>query len=123
MPNLELPLTSSQHDLLKRIAAADDRRLNDFIYLLLAEGLRFYFCEKGIQVKKQPEEYTQEEKDQEAKNKELEKSEGWSKLNFDERKEKGFKYVDNYFRNYGHDHGYVDFIDKLQASIKSHACD
>ena len=56
---------------LVRVAKADNRRLNDLVVILLAEGLRFFYSETAISIKKLDSDFTQEEKDQMKKNEEL----------------------------------------------------
>ena len=71
MKKLEILLTDKQHNLLERIAQADDRRLSDLIYLVFSSGLGVYFCERGIYVSKNDDEYTEEEIKQKAINEKL----------------------------------------------------
>ena len=52
------------------------------------------------------------EKDQIEKNKELENSEGWSGLNYEARKAKGYDYVCHYIHNED------DFLDNLEERVK-----
>ena len=68
---IELKLTDYQYDLLSRIAAEDKRRLNDLFYLLFGEGIKFFYSDNGISIKKKDSEYTEEENQQLAKNEEL----------------------------------------------------
>tara|TARA_R100000458_G_C8110380_1_gene133388 strand:+ start:194 stop:568 length:375 start_codon:yes stop_codon:yes gene_type:complete len=119
MSFLELPLNGKDLDFLQRIAQADDRRINDFLYLLLAEGLKFYFSEKCISVKKNASDYTAAEKRQEAKNKELEKStENWETLSYESKQKLGYQLIDDYFHR--HSEG-PDFIDQFSEKIRSYA--
>ena len=115
LKTISLSLTDKQFDLLERIAKADDRRLSDLSYLLFGRGLAFFFCESSISIKKLDSEYTKEEIEQQAKNKELEKIESWDDLTWEQRKEKGFVSVDNWFHN--HD-SKKDFIQDLADSIE-----
>jgi len=119
MSSLEIPLNDKDLDFLQRIAQADDRRINDFLYLLLAEGLQFYFSEKSISVKKNASDYTAEEKSQKAKNKELEKStENWETLSYESKQKLGYKLIDDYF--YRDSEG-PDFINQFSEKIRSYA--
>ena len=68
MENLKIPVTKKQLYLLERIAKADDRRLNDLIYLIFSQGLSSYFCERSIYIDKDDDEITEEEKQQIKKN-------------------------------------------------------
>tara|TARA_R100000664_G_scaffold34208_1_gene55068 strand:- start:3260 stop:3487 length:228 start_codon:yes stop_codon:yes gene_type:complete len=66
MKTITIELTDKQHCLLSRIAKADKRKLDDFIYLIIAEGLTYFFCER-----------------QQAKNEKLQKTKGWDDLEWD----------------------------------------
>ena len=117
MKTINIELTDKQHCLLTRIAKADKRKLNDFICLILAEGLSFFFCEESICVDKTPDEYTQEERKQQAKNEKLEKSKGWDDLDWEEKQANGYENVStNMHNSYGIGD---DFIDELSKSIES----
>ena len=83
MKTITIELTDKQHCLLSRIAKADKRKLDDFIYLIIAEGLTYFFCETSICIEKTPDEYTQEERRQQAKNEKLQKTKGWDDLEWD----------------------------------------
>ena len=112
MKKLSLPLTNHQYNLLERIAKAENRKLNDYLYLVFAEGLRFFHNEHNIYVKKLETEYTKEETDRIAKNAELEKTEGWNGLSHNEKKAKGWDYNPNDWLK-------DDFIDTLEEEIRN----
>ena len=97
---------------LVRVARADGRRLNDLVTILLSEGLRYFYCETRIAIKKLDSDYTQAEKDQIEKNKELENSEGWSGLGYEARRAKGYDYVCHYI------HDEDDFLGNLEDRVK-----
>jgi len=125
MKTISFSLEDKDYSLLSRIAKSEDRRLKDLVYLCLGHGLDYFFCETHVVIRKQDDEYTQEEIEQLAKNKELEKSEGWRDLSHDERKEKGFEYVCHCLSNHERnktDDGYDDpLIDPLAERIKEYA--
>ena len=99
MKNLTIKLSDKDYDLLQRIARADERRLIDLSYLLLARGLGSHFCETEVLVRWRDDEWTEEALKQEAKNEELEAQEGWSQLDWEERKKQGYKPVYAFFDN------------------------
>ena len=99
MKNLPAPIPDDLYDVLKRIAKYERRKFRDFIYLILAEGLSSYYCERQLFVDKLQTEYTKEETDQIAKNAELEKTEGWNDLSWDERKSRGYVSVEDYWQH------------------------
>ena len=119
MENLKIPITKKQLSLLKRIAKADDRRLEDLINLVFSCGLSYYFCERSICVAKNDDEFTQEEIKQKALNDKLLKDNPKFYYQSDkEQKAQGYKYVDNTYDNYNRDD---DFIEKLADEIKENA--
>lgn len=119
MQNLKIPVTKKQLSLLKRIAKADDRRIEDLINLVFSCGLSLYFCERSICVPKNDDEYTDEEIKQKALNDKLLKDNSkFHYLTSEEQKKLGYKYVDNTYDNYNRDD---DFIEKLADEIKENA--
>ena len=112
MKKLSLPLTNHQYNLLERLAKAENRKLNDYLYLVFAEGLRFFHTEHNVYIKKLETEYTKEETDRIAKNAELEKTKGWNGLSHEEKKAKGWDYTPS-------DYLEDDFIGKLEEEIRN----
>ena len=115
---IKLKLTDYQYDLLSRIAAEDKRRLNDLFYLLFGEGIKFFYSDNGISIKKKPFEYTEEENKQLAKYEELQKTKGFNSLSYEEKALKGYKHVCPWMGNF--DEGET-FIDKLAAEVTNNA--
>ena len=99
MKNLPAPLPDDLYDVLKRIAKYERRKFRDFVYLILAEGLSSYYCERQLFVDKLQTEFTKEETDQIAKNAELEKTEGWNDLSWEERTSRGYVSVEDYWQH------------------------
>ena len=122
MKTLSIQLTEQQHDLITRIAKADSRRLSDFSLLILAEGLTSYFCEKGISVKKRDDEFTEEERAQQAKNEEIRNQPDFHAINWEQMKERGWEGVSECFSNCRCEPG-EDFVDNLAESIRAQACE
>ena len=119
MDSLNIPVTQKQLSLLKRIAKADDRRLDDLINLVFSCGLSVYFCERSICVSKNSDEFTDDEIKQKALNDKLLKDN--PKFHYqsqEEQKAQGYKYVDSTYDNYNRDN---DFIEKLSDEIKENA--
>ena len=99
LKNLPAPLPDDLYDVLKRIAKYERRKFRDFIYLILAEGLSSYYCERHMFVNKLETEYTKEETDQSAKNAELEKTtKDWEDLSWDDKKSLGYVDVEDYWQ-------------------------
>ena len=120
MKKLEILLTDKQHNLLERIAKADDRRLSDLIPLLFSTGLNYYFDEKNIYVEKKDIEFTKEEKKQNKINKQLEiDNPGFWGLSNDKRKKLGYKHVETFYSNYHSQQ--KNFISELSKDIKEYA--
>ena len=121
MKHLKLSLTDKNYYLLERIAKADDRRLNDLIYLIFSQGLSSYFCERSICFDKDQNEFTNEEKQQIKKNDEIIKNtEKFWHLEDDEQKKLGYMHVQKFYSNC-YSPGKEDFIDKLADEIKENA--
>ena len=116
MRKLTIELTDKQHCLLTRIAKEEKRKLKDFMFLTISEGLSSFFCERIIHVEKKNDDYTAEEKKQLATNEKLEKSKGWNDLDYDERRAKGYDHVYHYLSNCSRDQ--KDFIVELSESIE-----
>ena len=99
LKNLPAPLPDDLYDVLKRIAKYERRKFRDFIYLILAEGLGSYYCERQMFVDKLETEITKEETAQIAKNAELEKTKGWNDLSWEERTSRGYISVEDYWQS------------------------
>ena len=117
MKKLTIKLTDKQFCLLTRVSKEEKRKLQDFIYLTISQGLSSFFCERIIHVEKEKDEYTAEEKKQLATNEKLEKSKGWNNLDYDERRAKGYDHVFHYLSNCNRDQ--KDFIVELSESIEA----
>ena len=91
--NLQIPVTNELYYFFERLAHADDRKLTDYMYLILSTGLTFKYVENNFYVKKLPHEYTKQDREQLDLNERLEKTEGWSHKDYDERKALGYKCV------------------------------
>ena len=117
MKTINIELTDKQHCLLTRIAKEERRKLRDLIYVVIADGLGSVFCERAVHVEKTPDEYSDADKKQLAKNEKLKKSKGWDALNWDEKEAKGFEHVYSYLTNFERDE--KDFISELSKSIES----
>ena len=121
MEHLKLSLTDKNYYLLERIAKADDRRLDDLIYLIFSQGLSSYFCERSIYIDKDENEITEEEKKQIKKNDQIiENTEKFWQLEDDEQKKLGYIHVQKFYSNC-YSPGKKDFIDKLADEIKENA--
>ena len=119
MEHLKIQVTPNQLSLLKRIAKADDRRLEDLINLLFSCGLSVYFCERSICISKNEDEYTDDEIKQKSFNDKLLKDNPkFHHQSSEEQKTQGYKYIDSTFDNYHRDD---DFIEKLADEIKENA--
>jgi len=123
---LTIKVSAADHKKLKAIAASEGRRLDDLSQIIYAYGLDLFYCETSVSIKKEPHEYTEKENLQLAKNKELEASEGWIALNCEQRKERGYEYVDKFIRNHERDDSGqpVDrLIEPIAERIKAFATD
>ena len=120
MKKIHIELTDKQHCLLGRIAKAERRKLSDLLCLLIADGLSCFFCETSIGIEKTLDEYTQEERKQQAKNEKLKKTKGWDDLDWEEKQAKGFEHVNSYMHNHPYESG-EDFLCSLAKSLERNA--
>jgi len=126
LKTLTIKVSADDHKKLKAIAAEEGRRLDDLSQLLYARGLEYFYCETSVSIKKEAHEYTEKESRQVSKNKELEASEGWLALNWEQRKERGYEHVSEFISNHERDDSgqFVDrLIDPLAERIKAFATD
>ena len=125
MKKLIIELPDKDYSIIERVAKDQHRRLSDLSYLVYAKGLEVYFCETAVSIKKEPDEYTEEEKVQLEKNAELEKTEGWDNLKYEERQAKGIKYVSEYITNHRYENGKTSdpLFDPLVERLETYAID
>jgi len=102
MKQFQINLSDKDYSLLNRIAKSEGRRLTDLTYLLLGKGLEVFFCETIVYVEKDADDYSAKDLAQMKKNAELEKTEGWTRLDWDERKAKGYNHVCTGLSNHEH---------------------
>ena len=114
MKTISIQVSDKQYSLLNRLAAAEKRRLTDFNYLIFGQGLDMFFCERSVHVKKEPDEYTKEEKKQQAINKKIEKSKPRS-----DWQDHGWEHVSDYMYNYDKPDGEKDFVTRLADEIEA----
>ena len=110
METLSIKISAEDLSMLRRIAKSENRRFDDLIQLLFAEGLDYFFCEEIVSVKKAPEEYTEQEKKQEELNKKIRKENYDS---FAEMEAAGYIVVQDYFSNHQHDNETKEYKDDL----------
>ena len=126
MKKIEITVSDRDYDLLTRIAKADKRRLSDMNYLCYGRGLDYLFTDQQLCVDRvHTDEYTAKEQKQMKKNKELEKTEGWDDLDYNQKKEKGYKHVCDFISNCekNEDSGemYDPLVQPLSKRIESYA--
>ena len=89
MDSINITISSKDKELLQRMAVSGNRRFQDLAQLLFAEGVKMFYCDEGIYVEKLEEEYTAEDHKQFELNAKIEKEGG----TWEERTDKGYKYV------------------------------
>ena len=102
MKKLEINLSDKDYSLLSRIAKSEGRRLSALTYLLLGKGLEIFFCETMVYIDKEADDYSAQDLAQMKKNAELEKTKGWIKLDWEERKAKGYNHISSSLSNHVH---------------------
>ena len=126
MKKIEILVSDKDYDLLSRIAKADNRRLSDMNYLCYGRGLDYLFTDHQLCVEKvHANEYSVKENKQIEKNKELQKTEGWKNLSYEEKELKGYKHVCDFMSNWERKEdgdGYYDpLVEPLAKRIESYA--
>lgn len=120
METLSIKISSEDLSMLRRIAKAQNRRFNDFLQLVFADGLHYYFCDEYIEVEKLPEEYTEEEIKQKKINSEIMLDDKYH--NMRERRDAGFIDVSDTFdnRKYNREKDSVDdfFIEPIASRLR-----
>ena len=121
MKELKISVSDKDHELLVRICKHEKRKLSDLQYLLLAEGIRFFFTETHLWIEKTDDELTKEEKEQIALNKKIEKKTvNFWQLEEEERKAKGYKHVRKYLCNMHSEEPEDDLIKPLANRIENY---
>jgi hypothetical protein len=100
MDNLTIKISSADVSMLRRIAKSENRRFDDFLQLVFADGLNYMFCDESVYVNKEPEEYTEDEQKQLELNNKLD-NEGFD--NYQEKEAAGYKHVRRVFTNHAYD--------------------
>ena len=91
MANVSIQLSDSDLSLLQRVAKAEDRRFQDLMQLIFANGLDCYFFDEYVSVERIDSEISAEELKQIALNDTLSKEKGFWQLSEEERIAKGYK--------------------------------
>ncbi len=96
MKTISINVSDNDYRILTAIAKDQHRQLADLSYLLYAKGLTFFFCETPVCIRKTESDYTEADRKQQKINDDLEKTEGWSDLEWKERKEKGYVHIGDF---------------------------
>ena len=118
MKTITIDLTNKQHCMISRIAKGDKRKVSDLIYLALSRGFEYMYFETALHIEKADSDYTVKEKKQIAKNKKLEASKGWSDLDYDEKRKRGYEHVCSSMSNYPSEN---DFMPGFAESLERNA--
>ena len=114
----------SENDLsiLKEICLNKERRFQDLVQIIFAQGLDCYFCDAIAWVKKKPEDYTEEEKAQIETNKAIKARPDYGPMSYKDIEKLGFKHVSDKISNYNPDDEIMDpLIDPIVQRIKNYA--
>lgn len=98
MENLTIKISSTDESMLRRVAKSQNRRFDDLVQLVFADGLHMYFCDRNVEVEKLPEEYTEEEVKQQKINSEIMQDDNYK--NMSERRDAGYINVAECFTNH-----------------------
>ena len=130
MSNSEITIKLSAADLkmLRRIAKAENRRLQDLAQIMFGIGLEIFFCETVVCFKKEENELTAEEIAQKKINYDLVHNHNYYSLSEEDRKKTAYKNVETCWTNYGdrdeETNQRVDnLVDPIAKRIKAFAVD
>ena len=84
--------------MLERIAKSQDRRFNDLMQILFANGLEYSYVDETVTVVKEDSDFTEQEKAQKLINQDLIDN-GYHQLSKADREATEFKHVDACFHN------------------------
>ena len=115
---LTIKVTDKQYDYFRRIARSEDRKFDDLIRIIFIEGIYFNWSEDTYSFKKRDDEYTPKEQDQIVKNKELEKTEGWDDLDYNEKRVIGYESVSVWHSGGGYSDSETNFSSKLAEELR-----
>ena len=95
---LSIKVSAADKEMLERIAKSQDRRFNDLVQILFANGLEYSYVDETVSVKKEDSEFTEQELGQKLVNDDL-ITNGYYQLSQADRKATDFKHVDSHFHN------------------------
>ena len=119
---ISIRIQDDDYDRLKEIAYNQERRFDDLVQLLFAQGLDCYFCDEIVWVSKKPEDYTKEEKAQLETNKAIQARPDYGPMSYKEMQELGFKHVSDRISNHNPNEEITDpLINPMAKRIKNYA--
>ena len=95
---IAIKVSAADKEMLERIAKSQDRRFNDLMQILFANGLEYSYIDETVTVNKEDSEFTEQEKEQQLINEAL-IANGYYQLSKADREATDFKHVDACFHN------------------------
>ena len=119
---ISIRIQDDDFDRLKEIAYNKERRFDDLMQILFAQGLECYFCDEYAWVNKKPEDYTQEELAQIEVNKTIKARPDYGPMSYKDMQELGFKHISDRIDNHNPNEEITDpLIEPIVKRIKNYA--
>ena len=126
MATLTIKISDADLAMMERVAARQNRRLQDLNQIIYGIGLSVHFDSEGVYIKKTEEELTDEQKEQLKVNHEL-RMEGYYQLSEEERAKTAYKDVEDAWQNFGpangETYGFDNLIEPMANRIQQFATD
>jgi hypothetical protein len=126
MATLTIKISDADLAMMERVAARQNRRLQDLNQIIYGIGLSVHFDGEGVYIKKTEEELTDEQKEQLKVNHEL-RQEGYYQLSEEERAKTAYKDVEDAWQNFGpangETYGFDNLIEPMANRIQRFATD
>ncbi len=126
MATLTIKISDADLAMMGRIAAQQNRRLQDLNQIIFATGLGAHFDGESVYIKKNEDELTDEEKEQLKVNIQLHKD-GFYELSKEEKAKTAYKNVQDAWRNFGpangEPYGFDNLIEPMVERIQRFAID
>lgn len=126
MATLTIKISDADLAMMERIAAQQNRRLQDLNQIIFAIGLDIHFDGEGVYIKKTEDELTDEQKEQLKINHQL-RIDGYYQLSEEEKAKTAYKAVEDSWQNFGpangETYGFDNLIEPMAERIQRFAID
>ena len=126
MATLTIKISDADLAMMERIAAHQNRRLQDLNQIVFGIGLSVHFDGEGVYIKKTEDELTDEQKEQLKINHQLQ-IDGYYHLSEEEKAKTAYKDVEDAWQNFGpangENYGFDNLIEPIANRIQRFATD